>query len=71
MALPKKNSRLIEVNGRSYRWMAKKTQDPTRVRLTVQDEATGEIHQRTVSGWDGSPNVTPGVAREFILERFV
>lgn len=75
MSLPKKNSRLIEVDGRTYRWMAKAIQvDPgesARSRLTVQDEVSGEIHQRTLRGWDGGPvSVTPATAKEFILERF-
>jgi hypothetical protein len=73
MSLPKKNSRSITVRDRVYRWMVKPTVDRNRVRLTVQDETTGELHQRTVSDWDdgeSAPPVTPATVKEFIIERF-
>lgn len=70
--LAKKNSRPITVNGRDYRWMVKKTVDRDTVRLTVQDMATGETHQRSVRGYEGEAPaaVTPATIKEFILYRF-
>ncbi len=72
MSLPKKDSRPIKVQGRAYRWMVKPTVDSDRVRLTVQDEVTGELHQRQMQGYDGDPPapVTPAIVKEFIIERF-
>lgn len=71
MTLPRKKSRPIEVNGRLYRWMIKSTVDQDVVRLTVQDQKTGELRQRRIQGWRGdSPTVTPRDVKEFILYRF-
>jgi hypothetical protein len=79
MTLPKKASRDIEVNGKTYRWMVKRV-GPVKegtARLTVEDPATGEVKQRMFrgSGWEGMevhdpPRVTPGEVKGFILERF-
>ncbi len=76
MAIPKKNSRSITVGGRNYRWLVKSLENE-RVRLTVQDEVSGELHQRTftfdedvIRGCPDVPRVTPANVKEFILYRF-
>lgn len=79
MALPKKPSRNIEVNGRTYRWMAKRV-GPVKdglARLTVEDPETGEIKQRAFRGFGlegmevhDPPRITPADVKEFIIERF-
>jgi hypothetical protein len=88
MTLPKKASRSIEVNGRQYRWMVRKTKasmgKSPMLRLTVQDEETGELLQRdfpdhhpSVKPEDdhrffGAPanTITPADVTTFIHERF-
>lgn len=73
MTLPKKASRAIEVNGKTFRWMVKKVDDDGQARLTVEDSETGEIRQRMYRGWamgDGPEAVTPGDVKQFIIERF-
>ena len=63
MALPKKGSRRIEVNGRYYRWMVRRTKgtgpgdDQPKLRLTVESEVTGELLQRDFP--DYAPGVNP------------
>jgi len=73
MAISRKDSRPITVRGRSYRWMAKRVTRSERdaVRITVEDQGTGELVQSVRRGWEGdSPAVTPGVVKEIILARF-
>jgi len=83
MTLPRKASRSIEVNGRHYRWMVKRCRNEVGVRpslhLTVQDEETGELHQRdfpTHVGKDpatGEPRpntITPAEVKALVDERF-
>lgn len=84
MALPKKASRPIQVNNRAYRWMVRKVQGAdgagARLRLTVQDEKTLELHQRHFPAYTGKfdpdtnepmPNsVTTADVREFICTKF-
>ncbi len=83
MALPKKGSRSIQVNNRTYRWMVRKVQadgagDP-RLRLTVQDPETMELHQRHFPAYTGkftpdndpiANSVTTADVREFICTKF-
>jgi hypothetical protein len=86
MTLPKKDSRPIEINGRSYRWMVRRCRNKDGVkpslRLTVQDEHSGELLQRDFPEHVGyrtneygeqepRPNtVTPVDVKAFIFERF-
>jgi len=72
MTLPKKSSRGIEVDGRLYRWMVRKAGLDS-VRLTVEDQETGEMRQRFFhEGWEGDPPaVRPGKVRDFILSEFI
>ena len=79
MTLPKKASRPIEVEGKTYRWMVRRTgpvKDGT-ARLTVEDPETGEVRQRVFRGWGvpgeecfEPPRVTPHDVKQFIYERF-
>lgn len=85
MALPKKASRKIQVNNRQYLWMVRKVQGANgmgerRLRLTVQDPQTMELHQRHFPAYTGNfdpdtneplPNsVTTADVREFIITKF-
>lgn len=72
MSIPKKTSRPIRVEGRRYRWMARRTSEVSKVRLTVEDQETGELHQTTIRSWEkgDAPVVTPARVKEFILYRF-
>lgn len=73
MALPKKASRPIEVNGRQYRWMVKRVTKSEKdwVRVTIEDQETGEIVQSRRHGWEGdAPMITPRDVKEIILARF-
>lgn len=79
MTLPKKASRNIEVEGKTYRWMVKRVgekKDGT-ARLTVEDPETGEVKQRVFRGFGlrgveahDPPRITPGDVKQFIHERF-
>lgn len=78
MALPKKKSRSITVNGRAYLWMVRAV--GSHLSLTVQDPKTKELHQRRVRANTGEvddfgdrtilASVTPADVKEFILYRF-
>ena len=66
MTLPRKASRSIEVNGRPYRWMVRRTKatmasetndGQPKLRLTVESEETGELQQRDFP--DHHPGVKP------------
>ena len=79
MTLPKKVSRDIEVNGKTYRWMVKRVGEKLdgTARLTVENSETGEIKQRMFRGMGlrgmeahDSPRIGPGEVKEFIHERF-
>jgi hypothetical protein len=79
MTLPKKASRDIEVNGKTYRWMAKRVGEKQygTTRLTVENLETGEIQQRLFRGFGlrgveeyDPPRITPADVKQFILERF-
>ena len=72
MTIPKKKSRPIQVDHHQYRWMVKRSEvagfawmDDT-IRLTVENNETGELHQTQQVGG----TVTPGDVREFILDKF-
>lgn len=73
MSLPR--PRKITVKGRTYHWMVRKAGPD--VRLTVQDPATKELHQRTFKAklddyGDATvrASVSPADVKEFILYRF-
>lgn len=73
MAISRKDSRPIKVNGRAYRWMVKRVTRSERdaVRITVEDQETGELVQSVRRGWEGdAPRITPGVVKEIVLARF-
>jgi len=73
MTIPKKGSRSIEVNGRQYRWMvsAYGPDDDIWVKVTVEDQESGEIKQTKRKGFMGDhPAVKPEAVKEFILSAF-
>ena len=79
MTLPKKASRAIEVDGKTFRWMVKRVGEKKEgtARLTVENPETGEIKQRMFRGLGvrgveahDPPRVTPAEVKEFIIERF-
>ncbi len=71
MALPKKKSRAIVVEGHNYRWMVK-VLNPWAVwedgkTLTVDNEDTGELHQQKFFNKEA---ITPEDVKQFILNKF-
>lgn len=72
MTMPGKKSRSVEVRGKQYRWMVKRTSGvglPPTIRLTVEDQSTMDIFQKDFPPTDdgeGTPSVTPSDVREFI-----
>ncbi len=62
--------KLIEVNGRSYRWTIRNTSFPRGpLLLSVEDTETKDIFQRTIA-YDidsSAPTITPTFVREVIL----
>lgn len=73
MSLPR--PRKITVKGRTYHWMVRKAGPD--VRLTVQDPATKELHQRKFKAKTDDygdetirASVSPADVKEFILYRF-
>lgn len=79
MTLPKKPSRDIEVEGKTFRWMVKRVGPRTNgtVRLTVENPDTGEVKQRLFRGYGipgeeafEPPSVGPADVKQFIYEGF-
>jgi len=73
MTIPRKKSRPIEVNGRQYRWMVKpkKPKEKGWVRVTIEDQETGEIQQVDRRGFMSAlTRVSPMDVREIILTQF-
>lgn len=81
MTLPKKNSRTVEVDGVSYRWMVGKTnhRDGTANVVVELPDGTTMTYREKVEKWDfnakdgnggylGIP-VTPEMVRDFIRSR--
>ncbi len=67
MTLPKKQTRTLKIEGRTFRWRTALSHEPEGVCLTVEDVLTGEIRCRV----ETQRNVTPSVVREFIHYRFL
>lgn len=76
MTIPRKKSRPLTVAGREFRWMAKPKKDwngrVESVRVTIEDQETGEVRQFTQRSWDdGSPrSVKPSDVKERIFSLF-